>query len=134
MNKIFVQDYDIQNYLDCGIKDFCLVVIYYAHDKNNEMESSEYFSIHAGTPDGIAGFLSYAMANKFMKSIDISSSFIVLEQYDDGRIIDFVKNEIESFSGETVEELLLRILQKFNWEYSNDMEVMNSLFKNLSAK
>lgn len=127
-----MQDYYIEVHRENTEKDFfCTITIYYSFDKNNEEESIEFFSISAATPLGIANYLSSRFQDGTLDNISLFPHLIVMETYNQEKLLDHIKREMESVYGRTEEEVILKLLRNFDWEHASNNEVMNNLFKRL---
>jgi len=132
MSRIYVQDFYIEVHRQISEKDFFgSVIIYYSFDERNEDESIEHFSISVGTPDGIAAFLKLKLQDGSLSEIGLFSHLVVMGVYDQEKLLQYIKSKIESVYGKSREELVLKLLQDFDWEYSSNEQVMNDLFKRI---
>ncbi|WP_410688328.1 hypothetical protein [Chitinophaga filiformis] len=63
--------------------------------------------------------------------MSLFSHLIVVEVYNQEYLLSYIKREMESVYGRTEEEVVLRLLRNFDWEYAHNDQVINNLFKKL---
>ena len=133
MPKIYVHDFmispfEIEN--QAGETDFyCSVNVYYSFNEFDEEWPLEYFNVSAGTPNGFRKYLEKCRETNVLPKTYFFPHLIIMEKYNEDELCDFIKAEISKTEGKSENEIILKVLRKFDWEYGNDPDVYNQLFK-----
>lgn len=136
MPRIYVHDYKVEKNRLGGLSTdddfFCGVTIYFNFSKEEPgdgWDDLEYFFISVASPMGLGVFLKQSIANGSYPSRGFFSHILIFDKFDEKEIIDFIKDELQSIYGQSENEIILKAIRNFDWEYENMPEVYNKLFK-----
>ena len=135
MPRIYVHDFffspfEIEN--NNGESDFyCSVNVYYnfsKEDPGDGWDNLEFFNISVGTPFGLAKYLKKCINQGIRAGIFFFPHLLIVDVYNEDKIMKFLKRELESIDGKSERELVLKAIRKFDWESEGLPNVYGQLF------
>lgn len=103
----------------------CDVRSYYSFHTDNidDIPAGYYipgFNVYAGTPEGIKRHLNNLLKRNFLSNMFFFNSIIVMEEFDESKVMARIKSYFQTLEGETEKELIIKAKQYFSW---NDEEI-----------
>lgn len=134
MPRIYVHDFnweyaEIEN--SKGENDFyySLEVFYNfsKEDPGDGWDNLTSFNVSVATPMGIGKYLKKCVHNGLFKGNFFFNNLIIVQEDNKEDLKKFVKNSLETITGKSEKEIILKAMRLFSWEFEDDYETFNKL-------
>lgn len=130
MKRIYVHDFSFDYVkLDETSEEkdfFCGIRIYYNFSPDQPgpgFDDLEYFLISVATPLGLSSYLKRGIEKKIYPSTFFFPNLLIVENWDEDEIMNYLKDELQSIYGKNEKEIILKAMKNFGWEHENSQEL-----------
>lgn len=75
------------------------------------------------TPLGLSSYLKRCIGKKIYPSTFFFPNLLIVENWDEDEIMNYLKDELQSIYGKNEKEIILKAMKNFGWEHENSQEL-----------